>query len=68
MTDPTNNSTTVTMGGDGKSHEIPDELWWMIDALVRGYKEAIELEFRNPAIAALQEVWMEEVRKEGENR
>lgn len=55
-------STTITMGGDGKSHRIPDELWWMIDALVRGYDEAIEMEYMNPAIAALQEVWAETIR------
>ena len=35
-------NATITMGGDGQSHRIPDELWWMIDALVRGYDEARE--------------------------
>ena len=30
---------TITMGGDHKSHEIPDELWKYIDIFVDAYKK-----------------------------
>jgi len=52
-------STTITMGGDGKSHRIPDELWDVIDRLVMDYKSAIRAHADCPVFFALSSVMMD---------
>lgn len=60
---------TITMGGDGKSHEIPDELWKYIDIFAESYKQYKDSKWHNYPIYDAEidmalAIWNDTYRKE----